>query len=120
VRHLRALDVVLIAAFSTGAIAFTVHAYSGGSGAAVSIISSGVEWIYGIDTDTRVAIAGPLGETIVEIADGEARIVDSPCRDKVCISMGSLVHVGDWSACLPNGVLVRILGEHGDVDAISF
>ena len=53
--------------------------------------------------------------------NGEIRFVSSQCRDKICVGAGPLSHKGDTAACLPAGVLVRIIsGEGSPVDVIAY
>ncbi len=66
----------------------------------------------------RVRVPGPLGETVVEIEGGVARIVESPCRAKVCMRMGIVSSPGDWVACVPNRVFVKVEAS-GAVDAVT-
>lgn len=41
-------------------------------------------------------------------ADRQIAIVRSDCPDQVCVHMGRLVRSGDYSACLPNGFVLRV------------
>jgi len=63
-------------------------------------------------TDQRVDLPGPLGVTVLEIKDGQARILSSPCPFKVCIGMGAIRHAGEIIACVPNRLLIEISGEN--------
>ena len=49
-------------------------------------------------------------------ADGSVAFVDSDCPDKVCINAGKQKLSGQSSACLPNGLVLRIapLGDSRD------
>ncbi|HHU07207.1 MAG TPA: NusG domain II-containing protein [Clostridiaceae bacterium] len=55
--------------------------------------------------------------------DGSIAFLESSCPDKVCINSGKMSEAGDWAACLPNRVLVRVVGlndsEVQDVDLIG-
>jgi hypothetical protein len=119
-RRLKPLDVV-IALLAAGAVAFAaVAAYAPGSGQTSAVIKgrSG-EWVYPLSPDRQIKVAGPLGDTIVVIEHKTLRIVDSPCPNNTCIAAGSIDSPGQWLACLPNDVIVRIEGGRGDagVDA---
>ena len=70
--------------------------------------------LYPLDQDQRIEVRGPLGATVIEIADGRVRVVSSPCRDKLCILKGDLVKIGDWTACMPNRVMLKIEGKDKD------
>lgn len=80
-------------------------------------------WVYSLDTDVHTHIPGPLSETEVIIQDGSVHIPASPCRDKICISMGQISRPGQWIICLPNDVFVRVEGveaEDREVDDVAF
>ena len=64
-----------------------------------------------LTADHFAHIQGPLGTTKVEIKNGRARIVRSPCKLKVCIKSGYIQYADSLSACLPNKVVVRIEGD---------
>lgn len=103
---------------------FSVFAFSSDvQGEAVVVIESeDGTFLYPIDTDRDIAVAGPLGDTHVRIENNSVRIVESPCPDKLCIAMGRIDSNGQWVACLPNRVFVRVktAGYDTQVDAGSF
>jgi hypothetical protein len=72
-----------------------------------------------LSVDTRRAIPGPLGETVIEVRDRRIRIAASPCPHKVCVRTGWIGRSGRMIVCLPNRVVVRIEGDAG-VDAVSW
>ncbi|MEK8089793.1 NusG domain II-containing protein [Thermithiobacillus plumbiphilus] len=75
-----------------------------------------------LDQDRRVTVEGPLGPTLVEIHDGRAHVVSSPCSGKQCIRAGWQEKAQDSAACVPNHVLVLIPGEapgNQKLDAIA-
>lgn len=59
-------------------------------------------------------------DDVVLKLDGEGNIqfIQSDCPDKVCIHSGKLHMVGQSAACLPNGIVVKIVpwGERGEDD----
>ena len=65
--------------------------------------------VYPLGKDARFTVEGVLGDSTIEIQDGKARFVSSPCPDQICI------HVFDWiekeyqlSFCLPNQILLEV------------
>jgi len=74
-------------------------------------------------SDRQVSLPGPLGTTELQIAQGQARIIASPCPNKVCIHMGAISDRGELLACVPNRLLVRIEGgddhEESSYDLLS-
>lgn len=115
-----------IAAFLAGAaiiVLVSIAVYSGSSGIiSLRITGDSGEWIEPLDEHKEIEVAGPLGTTIVHVEDGMVSITDSPCKNKLCIAMGSISGIRQWVACLPNNVFVRIQGESGkdEPDAAAF
>jgi hypothetical protein len=101
---------------------FSVYAYSGRNKAGdVVIEASGQQWIYPLNVDRREVVKGPIGDTIVVVKGGKAFVEDSPCPDKICVHMGAISEPGQWVACLPNKVFVRVRGNSGQgIDQLSY
>ncbi len=101
---------------------FSLYAYAGRTGSGDVIVeASGAQWIYPLSVDRREAVSGPLGDTIVVINGGKAWVEDSPCPDKLCMHMPAISRPGEWIACLPNRVFVRVRGTSDQsVDIISY
>jgi hypothetical protein len=82
-----------------------------------------VIFIAPLAVDRTVALPGPLGETVLAIRQGRARIISSPCPRKICMGMGAIALEGDLLACVPNHLLVRVVGNKGkkrkDYDLLS-
>lgn len=75
---------------------------------------------YSLDTDRVVEVSGPLGKSIVEIKDGRARILSSPCPHKLCIRMGQIGKEGGVLVCVPNKIVVSVGNQRSDgLDAVS-
>lgn len=100
----------------------SVSAYSGeGTAESVVIEASGEAYVYMLDTDRTIEVTGPLGSTIVRITDSEVFVVDSPCRDKLCVLAAPLHKAGEWNACMPNKVFIRIPdSKQQELDSLSF
>lgn len=90
-------------------LAFTVYSPKG-EPSAVTIIADAARWIYPLSEDRKVAAPGPLGNTTIAISGKTVRVEDSPCANKLCVHQGAISVAGQWIACLPNHVLVRIEG----------
>ncbi|MCL1992447.1 MAG: NusG domain II-containing protein [Spirochaetes bacterium] len=82
--------------------------------AQVLIEGSGLRWVFPLDSTTQtVAVAGPLGDTIVRIQGGQTWVESSPCDNQVCVMTGRLQGQWGFAACLPNHVLLVIQGNDG-------
>jgi len=72
-------------------------------------------------TDYDFSVTGHEDVVFHVFADGSIAFVDSDCPDKVCINAGKQKLSGQSSACLPNGLVLRIapLGDgSGDPDVV--
>ena len=120
--RIKLLDILVILAAASVTVFFSALAFrSGGGGGEVHITSEDGEAVYTLSREGEIGVHGPLGDTIVVISDGEARVVESPCRDKICIARGALDSAGEWTACLPNRVFVRVRSSgKSETDALSF
>jgi hypothetical protein len=73
-----------------------------------------------LSTDQTLAVSGPLGNTLVTIHHGEVHVADSPCRAKICVNTGNISHAGQLIVCVPNKVVVRVIGEEASpYDAVT-
>lgn len=73
----------------------------------------------------RVALTPDIRETIdldghnTIVLDGlTARMAGADCRDQVCVRTGTLTRAGQAAVCLPNRVVLKLVGEKNEVDAI--
>ena len=113
----------LVLIFSIGIVFALVFHSVGGSGSELRVYIEGStdSWIYPLDAEVELAVKGPLGETHIHIHDGSVRVSDSPCEEKICMAAGAISSPGSFIACLPNRVLIRIVGqEEGGVDGLAF
>ncbi|HEY0974213.1 MAG TPA: NusG domain II-containing protein [Solimonas sp.] len=76
---------------------------------------------YPLSQARSLTVSGHLGDSTIEIRDGQVRFRQAPCRNQVCVHRGWLRHAGDAAACLPNRISLRLGGQgQGDVpDALS-
>jgi len=68
-----------------------------------------------------VEVYGPIGRTVVKIEGGKAWVASSDCPHKLCVKRGKISHSGEMVICVPNKVVVRIVGRRGgQYDAITW
>lgn len=92
------------------------------SGGSTVEVYSGEKFMgrYPLHEDRKVDVQGPLGVTEVEIRDGRACVVSSPCPHKVCVHMGEIGSEGGLIACVPNKVVIKVGRGHPEgLDAVS-
>jgi len=119
-------DLILIGALLLiGFIILTIVLTTSATGAMAQIKVDGTiletfplskEQTYVIHTDTG-------GTNTLIIENGSARITEASCPDGVCVHTGSINKTGQTIVCLPNKVVVEIIGgapqETTDVDIIA-
>lgn len=42
------------------------------------------------------------------ISNGEADMLEADCRDRICVDMKPISHIGEAIVCLPHGVIVSV------------
>lgn len=105
-------DFAIISIILCIAVVSGIVVYDGSQGR-LQVVIQGQEgsWIYDIHDTRQEKILGPLGITIIKIENGQVLITDSPCPNHTCIAAPPIARNGEWSACLPNKVIVRIEGK---------
>lgn len=73
--------------------------------------AGGFETTVPLSRDGRIEVPGPLGTTTVLMEDEAVRVESSPCRHRLCVGMGRAARPGAVIVCVPNQVVVRVLGE---------
>lgn len=80
------------------------------------------ELVQTLSLDGRTAQSFSIAQNpnVVLRLDGEGGIafIASDCPDQVCVHTGTIHRSGQFAACLPNGILVKIVpeGEHREDD----
>ena len=53
---------------------------------------------------------------VIQILDGEIRILESDCPGKDCVHSGGIHTAGRILVCLPNALEIRVISDDADVD----
>jgi len=108
---------IVIPAFALVVASFFVVYGGDGGRPTVNLRAEGGRWVFPLDASETVVVSGPLGDTVIEIRDNSARVVSSPCMDQTCVVMGAVRLSGQWSACLPNRVMLYVSTGRREDDA---
>ena len=88
------------------------------------VSSPTAEYLYPLDKDDTIQIQGLEGITEIRIQQGQASYLNSPCANKTCMAAPPIHRNGDWSACLPNGIFMRVENQdpatNDDIDIMAF
>ena len=86
---------------------------------AVVRAADGSEQVYDLRQDRDLEIPGPVGITLLRIQDGAVWVARAPCTRHLCQRMGHLRRPGRSLVCIPNHLVVRVIGDSADVDAVT-
>ena len=68
----------------------------------------------------RIVVPGPLGNSVVEIVQGRARVAQDPSPRQLCVKQGWLSRAGDAAICLPNQLSVELAGAQRRFDSLNY
>ena len=119
-KYIKILDVVFIVFVLLVSSFSFLHVFSNRSENSLLVVNSpNGEYVYPLEKNMRLEVQGVLGATTIEIKDYAAFVVDSPCKNKSCVSSARIKSHGEWIACLPNKIFMHIAAEQKDFDAVS-
>ncbi|MBQ7703541.1 MAG: NusG domain II-containing protein [Firmicutes bacterium] len=117
-------DIILFIIILAVGLAVTVLPLAGTlTDPAVKVTVNGETYgIYSLSEDQTVEIVqetpdGTLTNVLV-IEDGKCHMESASCHNQICVNHRPITGRGDVIVCLPNKVVVEIVGG-GDVDVIS-
>ncbi|MCX7883047.1 MAG: NusG domain II-containing protein [Brevinematales bacterium] len=94
--------------------------WSGGEGSWVEIRIEGRRYRYPLGDDRVMVWQSTHGKGKIEIKKGKVRMLESDCPDHICVKKGWIFRKGDAIICMPNHVVVEILGEtKGEWDGVT-
>ena len=122
--RLRFFDFVVFV-LAAGITVFCAIKIYGKSDSALHFIIQGnrEKWVYPSGQSAELDIPGPLGITVIKLSGGKAQVVSSPCINQYCVGSHSIQNRGQWIACLPNAVFVRVEAaeaDHAEVDYVAW
>lgn len=68
----------------------------------------------------QVSVPGPLGDTLIIVEPGRARVLSDPGPRQYCVRQGWLMRPGEIAICAPNRVSLQITGRTKVYDSISY
>lgn len=61
--------------------------------------------------DDRFSVEGVLGNTEIDIKDGQVRVIDSPCSRKICVQTGWIHKPYQTIICAPNHLVIYLISS---------
>lgn len=75
---------------------------------------------YPLTAPQRYVAQGPLGETVIEIAPGRARVLSDPGPRQYCVQQGWLTRPNAIAICAPNHVSLTLSGRDPSHDSLHY
>lgn len=73
-----------------------------------------------LTTHKRITVKGPLGDTVVEVQPGRARVLSDPGPRQYCVKQGWLSRPGAVAICAPNHVSLTLTGRNAGHDTLTY
>jgi hypothetical protein len=70
----------------------------------------------GVDGQKEYLLDG--GDVIIEAEAGRIRFVESDCPNQICVHTGWISRANQIAACIPNRILIKIVGGYNEVDVV--
>ncbi len=115
---IRLFDIVFFMLFLSLVVVSVFITVGGIHGAnQIEVESADSEFYLPLSKNSSLEVEGPIGNTLITVENGAARVTHSDCRDKICMSMGEISRPSAWIACLPNKVFIHVvsLGKNSTV-----
>jgi hypothetical protein len=114
---MRRADLLLISALICGIVWSVLFALSRPAGDTVRVTQDGA-----VIAELPLSQPAELnaGEVKIVISDSQAYIAESDCGDKLCVRTGRLKKAGDTAVCLPNRVIVSVVGGGKQPDGVTY
>jgi hypothetical protein len=118
-KYLINADFVLIAALVVSALVFWfLNSYFGAKKGVYAEVYHNSKLVYRIKLSTAAegsfSIPGEPNVVLHVYADRSIAFIKSDCSNKVCVHSGRLKNAGQFAACLPNKILLKIVSEEKD------
>ncbi len=109
-------DILLIAGLlAVALLGLGVIKYRTGGTDTVVIRVDGKEVIRApLAKDQHFSVDGPLGKMEIEVKDKRVRVINSPCKRKICVQTGWIDKPYQTIICAPNRVVIDLLGGEDD------
>ncbi|MDO9601022.1 MAG: NusG domain II-containing protein [Rhodocyclaceae bacterium] len=110
---------ILFAAFAVAA-SFPLFWAGGQAERAVVRLDGRVVAEFPLAAPRRYTVTGPLGDTVIEIAPGRARVLSDPGPRQYCVQQGWLTRSNAIAICAPNHVSLSLSGRDPSHDSINY
>jgi hypothetical protein len=73
-----------------------------------------------IGQSLELPVKSTEGKLTVQINNNKVRVIDSTCKDHLCVKQGWISRVGETIICLPNRISLTIIGGGSGIDSTTY
>ena len=118
---LRPGDALVLLAGIAGWVMLSVSLWQSGPAAQAQIRRDGlVVAAYPLSEDRTVSVTGPIGNTVIRIESGRARVVSDPGPRQYCVRQGWLTRPGEMALCAPNHISLTLTGGKPTYESMAY
>lgn len=117
-------DMIIMGIIGTAAFLFFVIPLLTGSTdrECVKVFVDGkLQYRYSLSENRTITVGGDKNEyNLILIHDGQVKVTDADCPDKLCVKQRNISRNGESIICLPHRMVVQIESEEeSDLDAVT-
>ncbi len=118
---IKTADILLLLMLIALGLGLTFASHSEELNGDIAVVSLyGEEYgIYDLNEDQTITIERGSHVNKIIIKDGFVQMVESTCKNQVCVNQGSISKGYESIVCLPNRIVIEIISEEEAYDGIS-
>jgi hypothetical protein len=118
---LRPGDLLVLLAGVAGWLGLSMALWQAGPAAEAQIRRDGLlVAAYPLNEARTVTVPGVLGQTVIRIESGRARVVSDPGPRQYCVNQGWLTRPGEMALCAPNHVSLSLTGGKPTYESMAY
>ena len=118
---LRPGDALVLLVGIAGWVMLSVSLWQSGPAAQAQIRRDGLlVAAYPLSEDRTVSVTGPIGNTVIRIESGRARVVSDPGPRQYCVRQGWLTRPGEMALCAPNHISLTLTGGKPTYESMAY
>lgn len=71
-----------------------------------------------LDKDNSYKVNGSLSEMIIIVQDKKIKVLESDCKDHICVNQGFIFRENQTITCLPNKIFIKLEKKDSLIDVV--
>jgi len=68
----------------------------------------------------KITVSGAIGDTVIEVQPGRARVLSDPGPRQYCVQQGWLTRAGSVAICAPSHITLQLSGRDTNYDSLNY